>query len=121
MSQYILKEIENSSGGVAGAWFGKDLVVNVTTNRAHVKMGGWKDGQYIADGKGQAVPPINWVEPDVKAILATEDYATDTPLFDIVFSEMVKRMITLDETPDGQANPLQGGVLTDVPDPTPEA
>ena len=119
MSKYIEKTIENVSGGVGGAWFGKDLVVNVSTDRAHIKMGGWKDGQYIADSKGEAVPPIVWVEPSVKELLATEEYPVDTPLFDIIFGEIVKRMITLSDKPDGSGvNPFQGGVVSDIPEPT---
>lgn len=119
MAQYILKQIENVNGGVAEAWYGKNMVVNISGNRAHIKMGGWKDGQYLADKKGEAVPPILWVEPDVQALLTTEAYAVDDKLFDIIFAEITKRMVTLAEKPDGSGdNPFKGGVLTDVPDPT---
>lgn len=118
--KYIDKTIENRSGGVANAWVGKNLVVDVNNNRAHVKVGGWKDGQYIADKKGEAVPPINWIEPDIKALLNTEDHLTDTLLFDTVFEEISKRMLTLADKPDGSGvNPFQGGILRDVPEPTP--
>jgi len=122
MAKYISKEITNAAGGVASAWRATELVVNMDTNRAHVKEGGWFNGQFIADEKQQCVPPILWLEPDVDALLVSASIPADTPVADIVFSVIANRMLTLDDLPDGSGpNPFKGGTLETVPDPTPEA
>jgi len=119
MAQYIKKLIENANGGVAEAWAGQQLVVNLPLNRASVKESGWRDGQYIADGKGECVPPINWVEPDVKVLLTTKEYPIGTPVADIVFEVIATRMLTLTDKPDGTGpNPFLGGALEEVPEPS---
>ena len=118
-NQFINKTIENSSGAVANAWRAKQLVVNLDQNRAHVKEGGWKNGQYIADQKGEAAPPINWVEPDIDALVTTQEYPVGTKVADIVFDVVSARMLSLSENPDGSGpNPFQGGVMEDIPAPT---
>lgn len=120
MAQYISKEITNEAGGVASAWRAKDLIVNLDTNRAHVTEGGWANGQYIADGKPECVPPIRWVEPDISVLLTTASVPADTPIEDVVFNVIVNRMLTLDDLPDGSGpNPFKGGTLETVPEPTP--
>ena len=119
MEQYIAKEITNENGGVASAWGGLDLVVNLETKRAHVTEGGWASGQHIADGKGQCVPPIRWVEPDITVLVTAASIPADTPIEEIVFNVIVNRMLTLDDMPDGSGpNPFKGGTLEDVPDPS---
>lgn len=118
MSKFIEKTIENSNGGSAGAWVGGDLQVNVAANTAIVRMRGWKTGQYIADKKGNSVPPIVWKETDMQALATTANHSAGVSLLDIVFDELVKRMLTLDDKPDGSGpNPFKDGVLKDVPAP----
>jgi len=74
MLKYLQKTIENEDGGIASAWEGLDLVVNLETRKAHVRERGWKTGQYLADGKGPCVPPILWKEPDIDILVTVAEY-----------------------------------------------
>lgn len=121
MSVYLKKQIEDENGAVAEAWRGKELVANLDTGRAHVVEAGYKNGQYIADGKRECVIPILWTEPDITALITTKDYPAGTSVFDIVFEVIAGRMLTMDNIPGTTTpNPLKDAVITEVPTPTSE-
>lgn len=122
MAKYLSKSLtEASTDNEAAAFIAVELVWNGITNRAHIKEGGWKTAQGLADGKDQSFKePILWVEPDVSILtLVSNDYTTDTKLFDVIFDTIAYRMQTLDDLPDGSGpNPFKGCTFLDIPDPS---
>lgn len=120
---YLKKTITNENDGtVAEAWNGVRLDIQLYANKAVLVERGYKDGQYLADGKDRSTPDRVWVEWDLESIMATEDYETGTPVKDIVAGELIKRMVSMEYLPKQNAedpdisNPWYGAVVTNIPE-----
>jgi hypothetical protein len=120
MAKYLKKLVtEETTGNQAECFIALELVTNLIARTAHVKEGGWKNGQFLADGKDQAISPILWMEPDIDVLLTGQSYDPGVAVEAILFDVIGYRMITLDDLPDGSGpNPFKGGTFEDIPDPS---
>lgn len=125
MKTYLLKTLtDEASGAEAEAWSALRLDINLKSNKAVLVEGGWKDGQFLADDKITSAPDRIWIEWNIDTILSTEDYETGTSIKDIVASELIKRMVSMDylpkrlESDPDITNPFKGATLTPVPEPS---
>ncbi len=120
MPKYLKKTItESETGNQAVAFKAVELVANLIDGKAHIKQGGWKSAQRLADGDGQCIQSILWIEPNIDVLLGLQAYPVGTPVEDILFDVIGSRMITLDDLPDGSGpNPFKGGTFEDIPEPS---